>query len=139
MTAVFLGHVGQGLAPGVERAPLGQGDHLLGDGPGRPGLGQGRPHPLAFEERRHEVAQERPAVGGVPSEHSLLDLVPHASVSFSGVPSLMSAWIRSMSRGWSSRFNPRFRLARVSLISARDLRPKFLVLRSSSSVFCTSS
>jgi|GEM_PF-113845 len=101
--------IGQSLAPGVKRPPLSEGDHLLGHRLGRLGLGQRRGDTLTLDERRHQIAEQGPPVGRIPSQVSLLDLMPHSSCSLPVLTSLISARMRSMSLGWSSRLRPRFR------------------------------
>ena len=53
----------EGLAPGMERAPLSEGDEALGNGPEFFSLCGGRLNPFAGEELRCEVAHEGLTVG----------------------------------------------------------------------------
>jgi hypothetical protein len=48
---------GGGQAAVVQSAALAQGDHLLGDGPGGFGLGQGRDDAAVFDEAANQAGQ----------------------------------------------------------------------------------
>eukprot|EP01022_Parablepharisma_sp_SALTPOND_P013736 TRINITY_DN18452_c0_g1_i1.p1 TRINITY_DN18452_c0_g1~~TRINITY_DN18452_c0_g1_i1.p1 ORF type:complete len:655 (-),score=144.50 TRINITY_DN18452_c0_g1_i1:937-2901(-) len=124
--------IGLGLAPGVQIAPLGQGDHLLGHPLQLLGLGVGGLDLLVLEQRGDHVAKHGPAVRGGAAEPAVVLAVSHFSFVLAS---------SSSRAGKSSRLMPRDSpiSVSISLISFKDLRPKFLVLSISDSLFCTNS
>ena len=134
---------GQRLAPRVEILAFSQRDHPLRNGANCLGAGQGCSDTLLVEERRHHVAEHAYPMGSfsspafLPATRCLMnpvsDLLQRSSrySGFGAATGLPSA----------SSFIPKDKpiSESISLISFRDLRPKFLVLSISASVFWTSS
>src|SRR5262245_20121455 len=95
------------------------------------------------EKGGHHVAKHRHTMGGFPSQFPPGNPMSHKSPS----PIILSRISRRLysvlaggiGRPSSLSFIPNDRpiSARISLISFRDLRPKFLVFSISASVFCT--
>ena len=61
-------HHRQGQAPGVQVAPFGQGNDLLGPHAGLLGLGPGGFYPLPFKQRGHQISEHGQAMFRCPAQ-----------------------------------------------------------------------
>src|SRR5688572_5776069 len=119
---------------------LAQGDHLLGQRADFLRLRQGRHEAAVFEKRRHQVPQQRSPVRRVPAEFTSFVSVSHTYYSIYSA-GYSAGEAPATGRPCSSSRIPRASPIppRISLISFRDFRPKFLVFSISASVLMTSS
>src|SRR5262249_51643598 len=118
----------------------GPGDGALGDLAQLFGLGVGGRDALVLDQRRDQVGQQRVPRPRLARELSTRFLMAHFRNPLMQA-SCAYALPRIVGGTQPSSFMPRLSpiSARISLISLSDLRPKFLVLSISASVFCTSS
>ena len=84
LNSIVCAEKGDRLTARVQIALLAQGDHLLDDGPDGLGLGYGRVHAIFFDNRRHQIPQQRAAMAGVASEfESCIAMAHDEKLSFS--------------------------------------------------------
>src|SRR5690606_22553621 len=128
----------------------GPGDEPLGDAAKLLRLGVRGLDPLVSHQIRGQRPQHRPAGAGVAAKLPPCFPVSHRRSPRAGSrlerrPAAQACacccFQRSSIWGQLSNFIPKLRpiVAKISLISFSDLRPKFLVFSMSCSVFCTSS
>src|SRR5262249_26023716 len=120
------------LPASVEIIALAESDHLFRERPHFFGLRQSGHQAAVIEKVRDKIPGQRPPMRHIPAELSICVSMSH---------SVCSDCAGTTGRPCSSTFIPSCRpmLCRISLISLRDLRPKFLVLSISASVFVTNS
>src|SRR5579871_1597999 len=139
-----------GLTARVQSVILGERDHAIHQRAGRFCLGDGGDGEIVFDDAGDQSAKQGLARGDVPFQFESGALMTHGysgTSSISGVsspsgpPKCGSEGGGATSRPCASNFMPKLRprLARISLISLSDLRPKFLVRSISASVRCTRS
>src|SRR5208283_379554 len=136
---------GEGAAPRGEIVLLAERDHPVGDAAQFLGLGVGRLDSFVADQREHHIFEQRLAMRRGAIELAARVEMTHQLLQTCQVDSRRScsSHMRSSSpRGgrFSNRIpSERPMSARTSLISFKDLRPKFLILSMSCSVRCTSS
>src|SRR5439155_26063198 len=126
-------HHREHLTPSVKVFALGQRDHVLGGAANGLGLGFGRGNPLVAEERHEQVAEQRPAMLGEPSELVVGPAVPHRSSPAMPRPRAP----RTLGSMRMPSESPS--VASAALISSIDFSPRFFTSTRSVSLFCTRS